>query len=51
MARGKSINLFLMDGDPSRRVKVTLANRTGVAYRMPRTELDKADIMEIPCAE
>jgi len=39
--RGKSINLFLMDGDPSERIKCTLANWTGVAYKIPRTELDK----------
>lgn len=39
--RGKSINLFLMDGTASGRIKCTLANWTGVAYRIPRTELDK----------
>jgi hypothetical protein len=39
--RGKNINLFLMDGDPSGRIKCTLANWTGVAYKIPRTELDK----------
>ena len=39
--RGKSINLFLMDGDASGRIKCTLANWTGIAYRIPRTELDK----------
>ena len=39
--RGKSINLFLMDGDPSGRIKCTLANWTGIAYKIPRTELDK----------
>ncbi|MHC1787275.1 MAG: GIY-YIG nuclease family protein [Christensenellales bacterium] len=39
--RGKSINLFLMDGSPTGRIKVTLANWTGVAYKIPRTELDK----------
>ena len=39
--RGKSINLFLMDGTPSGRIKCTLANWTGVAYKIPRTELDK----------
>lgn len=39
-SRGKSINLFLMDGDPSGRIKVTLQNWTGVVYRIPRTELD-----------
>lgn len=39
--RGKSINLYLMDGDPAGRIKCTLANWTGVAYKIPRTELDK----------
>lgn len=39
--RGKSINLFLMDGSPTGRIKCTLANWTGVAYKIPRTELDK----------
>ena len=38
--RGKSINLFLMDGEPSGRIKCTLANWTGVAYKIPRTSLD-----------
>ncbi|MDD4493527.1 MAG: GIY-YIG nuclease family protein [Eubacteriales bacterium] len=38
--RGKSINLFLMDGEASGRIKCTLANWTGVAYRIPRTALD-----------
>ena len=41
MARGKSINLFLIDGDANGRMKYTLANRTCVAYKIPRTELDK----------
>jgi len=40
-ARGKSINLYLMDGSPTGRIKCTLANWTGVAYKIPRTELDK----------
>ena len=40
-ARGKSINLFLMDGTASGRVKCTLANWTGVAYKIPRIEIDK----------
>ena len=39
-ARGKSINLFLMDGEPSGRIKCTLANWTGVAYKIPRIDLD-----------
>lgn len=38
--RGKSINLFLMDGEASGRIKCTLANWTGVAYKIPRTSLD-----------
>ncbi|GLC89811.1 GIY-YIG nuclease family protein [Lysinibacillus piscis] len=39
--RGKNINLFLMDGIVNGRVKCTLANWTGVAYKIPHTELDK----------
>ena len=39
--RGKSIQLFLMDGEASGRIKCTLANWTGVAFKIPRTALDK----------
>lgn len=39
--RGKSINLFLMDGEASGRIKCTLANWTGIAYNIPRTALDQ----------
>ena len=39
--RGKSINLYLMDGTASGRIKCSLSNWTGVAYKIPRTELDK----------
>ncbi|WML49153.1 GIY-YIG nuclease family protein [Neobacillus sp. PS3-34] len=39
--RSKSINLYLMDGTPNGRIKCTLANWTGVAYKIPRTDLDK----------
>lgn len=39
--RCKNINLFLMDGEPSGRIKCTLANWTGIAYKIPRTELEK----------
>lgn len=45
--RGKSINLFLMDGEPSERIKCTMANWTGIAYKIPRTALDKCKDMEI----
>ncbi|MDR0994251.1 MAG: GIY-YIG nuclease family protein [Verrucomicrobiota bacterium] len=41
--RGKSINLFLMDGDPRGRIKCMLANWTGVTYKIPRTELEKCE--------
>ena len=30
-----------MDGTPNGRIKCTLANWTGIAYKIPRTELDK----------
>lgn len=39
--RGKNIHLFLIDGEPRGRIKCTLANWTGVAYKIPRTELDR----------
>ncbi|MDW7661848.1 MAG: GIY-YIG nuclease family protein [Bacillota bacterium] len=39
--RGKSINLYLMDGTANGRIKCTLANWTGVAYKIPRTEIDR----------
>ena len=39
--RGKSILLYLMDEKPSGRIKCSLANWTGVAYKIPRTDLDK----------
>lgn len=39
-ARGKSINLFLMDGSVNGRIKCTLANWTGLCFKIPRTSLD-----------
>lgn len=42
MTHGKNINLFLMDGDGNGRIKCTLANWTGVAYKIPRTMIEKA---------
>lgn len=44
--RGKSINLFLMDGTAIGRIKCTLSNWTGIAYKIPRTELDKCRMRE-----
>lgn len=40
MPRGKSINLYLMDGDVNGRIKCTLANWTGLAFKIPRTSLE-----------
>ncbi len=39
--RGKNINMFLMDGTPTGRIKCTIANWTGIAYKIPRTELER----------
>lgn len=47
--RGKSINLFLMDGSPNGRIKCTLSNWTGIAYKIPRTELEKCKGREDLC--
>ncbi len=46
-ARGKSINMFLMDGIPTGRIKVTLANWTGITYLIPRTELDRCRNLDV----
>lgn len=40
MPLSKSINLYLMYGDVSGRIKCTLANWTGLAFKIPRTSLD-----------
>ena len=37
---GKNINIFLMDGTANGRIKCTLANWTGIAYKIPRVDLD-----------
>lgn len=46
MVRGKTIKLFFMDGDASGRVKCSIANWTGVAYKIPRTMLDDCQDMK-----
>lgn len=40
MVRGKTIQLFLIDGEPKGRIKCTLANWTGVAYKIPRINIE-----------
>lgn len=44
--RGKSINLFLMDGEPNGRIKCSLTNWTGIAYKIPRTEIEESKNIE-----
>lgn len=44
---GKSINLYLMDGDPTERIKASLANWTGVAYKIPRTTVENSKQIEL----
>jgi len=39
--RGKSVNLYFMEGDSRGRVKCTVPNWTDAVYRIPRTELEK----------
>ena len=43
MNNSKSFNLYLMDGDVTGRIKCTLANWTGIAYKIPRSYLDKCE--------
>lgn len=41
MNNSKNFNFYLMDGDVTGRIKCTLANWTGIAYKIPRSYLDK----------
>ena len=41
MKKSKNFNLFLMDGEVTGRIKCTLLNWTGLAYKVPRAFLDK----------
>lgn len=41
MSKSKSFNLFLIDGEVTGRIKCTLSNWTGLAYKIPRTFLFK----------
>ena len=47
MPRSKTLKLFLMDGDAAGRVKCSLANWTGIAYKIPRTALNKCKDIEL----
>lgn len=41
MSSSKNFNLFLMDGEVTGRIKCTLSNWTGLAYKIPRSYLEK----------
>lgn len=41
MKNSKNFNMFLMDGEVTGRIKCTLANWTGLAFKVPRTHLDR----------
>lgn len=41
MARGKSINLFLMDGKADGKIKAQITNWNGIAYKIPRELLNE----------
>lgn len=38
--RGKNINLYLIDGDVKGRIKCTLANWTGLVFKIPRIQVE-----------
>ena len=41
MKNSKNFNLFLLDGEVTGRIKCTLSNWTGLAFKIPRLYLDK----------
>lgn len=41
MKHSKNFNIFLMDGEVTGRIKCTLSNWTGLAYKVPRPYLEK----------
>lgn len=42
MSLGKNFNLFLIDGEVTGRIKCILSNWTGLAYKIPRSYLEKS---------
>lgn len=38
----KNYNLFLIDGEVTGRIKCTLFNWTGIAYKIPRSKLNNS---------
>lgn len=43
MAHGKTIKIFLIDGEPDGRMTCELSNWTGKAYKIPRTKIKTCD--------
>ncbi len=41
-----NVNYYLIDGDVRGRIKCTYLNWTGVAYRIPRTDIEKSNDLE-----
>ena len=39
----RTVSLYLMDGTPNGRIKCTMDNWHGVAFRIPRTDLSKCE--------
>lgn len=39
--RAKNVNYFLMDGLSTGRIKCTMLNWTGIAYKIPRVDIDR----------
>ncbi len=46
MARGKTINVFMMDGEITGRIKCTIGNWIGVVYKVPRTAMGECTGIE-----
>lgn len=42
MKKSKNVSLFLLDGEVTGRTKCTLANWTGVVYKIPRALLNES---------
>jgi hypothetical protein len=53
MKFGKTIKIFLIDGDPNGRMSCELSNWTGKAYKIPRIKIkdctDRDDFNEYGC--
>ena len=44
--RGKNINMYLIDGDVKGRIKCTLANWTGIIFKIPQTKVERISYRE-----